>query len=118
VDSRMVDLSRAMYEALPDEFDFLFLISTDHIESFPFGVRNLIAGLNQNIQINFTGTGQFPYDASAYLGSAGRLKSLNLLDTGHRGMYANNATHELMHQWVAWLNPNLGLNEDEAHHVS
>jgi hypothetical protein len=31
-------------------------------------------------------------------------------------MYCNNVTHELMHQWSAWLNPNLGLSEDGAHY--
>lgn len=116
IDWRVTELSHAIYEVLPDEFDFLFGISTDHLEQVPFNPINLIAGVNHNVRVNFSGTGHGPFDRSSEFGSSGRLKSFNLLDTGTRGMYCNNVTHELMHQWAAFLDSSLGLSEDGAHY--
>jgi hypothetical protein len=114
--SRLSDLSIPLYQVLPDEFDFLFCISTDHLETFPVSSGNFIAGINVTVKVDFTGSGRQPYDSSASYGSRGRLKSLNLLDTGQRGVYCNNATHELLHSWSAFLSFSLGLSQDGAHY--
>src|SRR5439155_22513961 len=41
----------------------------------------------------------------------GRLLGVNALDAYGRGIVANVVTHELSHQWVAYLSPTLGLSD-------
>lgn len=110
-------LTRPIYDVIDDDFDFFICFSTDHIEVIPLlSGPNFFAGLNNPVQINYSGTGRTPYDNSETYGSHGRLKSISLLDTCSRGAYSQNATHELIHQWSAFLPMALGLNEDGAHY--
>jgi hypothetical protein len=41
---------------------------------------------------------------------------VNLLDTAGRGGYSANVTHELLHQWAAYLNSSLGLTDGTRHY--
>lgn len=114
--SPLEQLTSEFYSVLPDAYDFLFLFSIDHIEKLPWlDPDNFIAGIHTSAQVKFSGTGQGMYDLSSFYGSAGRLQGINILDTLERGIYSQNATHELLHQWCAYLSFDLGLNEDSAH---
>ena len=107
---------REIYSAVPDVFDFLTFFSTDHIEWLPrTTLANFYAGLHWSVQINFTGTGQQPFNNSADVGSQGRLLGLNFLDTNHRGAYSANVTHEILHQWLVFTY-SLGLTYDGPHY--
>jgi len=103
---------------LPDAFDFFTFFSMDHVEYFPSTSyrENFYAGVHHRVLVNFTGTGIAPLNETPYWGSAGRLLGLGLLDTGTRGVYDGNCTHELLHQWGAYLNPTLGLTKGEGHY--
>jgi hypothetical protein len=111
------DLTKELYSVLPDAYDFLFFFSIDHLERLPWLDRdNFTAGIHSSVQIKFTGTGQGLYNTSSFYGSTGRLQGINVLDTLERGLYSQNATHELLHQWSSYLNSGLGLNEDYGHY--
>jgi len=98
---------------LPDEFDFFTFFSTQHIENLPLLTGpNFFAGAHFSVQFDYTGTGWDPFDRSADYGSAtGRLLGLNMLDTLGRGITDANATHELVHQWSAYLPTSLGISD-------
>jgi hypothetical protein len=66
--------------------------------------------------VDYTGAGQPLFDTSASFGSSGRLLGVNVLDAYDRGIVSNNATHEIVHQWGAFLDFALGLNSDFAHY--
>jgi cysteine-rich repeat protein len=51
------------------------------------------------------------FDDTARYGSAGRLLGVNALDTYDRGLLGNVVTHELLHQWVAYITPAFGLSD-------
>ena len=103
-------LTRPIYEQLPDLFDFLMLFSTNKVEHEPFlHSANFRAGVHDSIQNDFTGSRQGLFDRSADFGSGGRLKGINMLDAFGRGMYDANAVHELVHQWSAYVAPSLGI---------
>jgi hypothetical protein len=110
-------LTSAIYRVLPDAFDFLMLFSTDHVESVPrLTVSNFNAGVHYTVQRNDSGTGGFPFDSSSFYGSAGRLLSVNLLDTHARGIYSGNAMHEITHQWASHTSSSLGLTDETGWH--
>jgi hypothetical protein len=114
--SPMEQLTREIYAALPDAYDFLMLFSIDHIEKLPYLTReNFTAGIHSSVQVKYSGTGLGMYDSSAFYGSAGRLQGINVLDTLERGIYAQNATHEVVHQWCAFISFSFGLSDDSAH---
>jgi hypothetical protein len=109
------NVTQRIYGVLPDAFDFLVFFSTDKVEKLPYtSSSNFIAGLHVQAQVNFTGTGQGLYSGQGYYGSASRLLSLNLLDTGDRGIEGNNITHELTHQWAAFTNT--ALSDGTGHY--
>lgn len=110
-------LTRRVYETLPDVFDFLLFFSNEKIERTPrTASENFVAGLHAHVQTNYTGTGLTPYSDAAYYGSAGRLLSVNILDTHQRGIVGNNATHELTHQWASYTSGSLGLSDGTSHY--
>jgi hypothetical protein len=103
-------LTRPIYEQLPDVFDFLMLFSTNKVEHEPFThSANFRTGVHDSIQNDFTGSRQALFDRSADFGSGGKLKGINMLDALGRGMYDANAVHELVHQWSAYVAPSLGM---------
>jgi hypothetical protein len=113
----MADLSRLLYGVFPDAFDFLIHFSTYHLERVPYDDgRNFNSGSQWPVQVNFTGTGQAPFNNSATYGSAGRLLGVIALDSYDRGMLSYNCTHEILHQWGSFLG---GLPiSDGQHYVS
>ncbi|HVF77541.1 MAG TPA: hypothetical protein VNA28_04540 [Solirubrobacteraceae bacterium] len=116
--TRLAPLARTVYAALPDAFDVLMAFTTSHLERAPssFG-RNFVAGTHLQVRTPFTGTGLQPHDDSAYYGSAGKLQGINVFDTLRRGITADIATHELLHQWGAYIDPGLGIS-DGAHYYN
>jgi len=110
------DLTKVLYQSLPDAFDFLILFSTNHIEA---GTRNLVAGTHRRVKTNHTGTGTryLDLDDTALYGSSSRLLSVNVLDAIGRGIFSNVVTHEISHQWVSFISPSLGLS-DGAHYTN
>jgi hypothetical protein len=110
-------LTRRVYAALPDVFDFLFFFSNDKIERTPRTASdNFVAGLHSQVQTNYTGTGLVPYSDAAWYGSAGKLLGVNCLDAYDRGVVGNNATHELTHQWGSYTSMSLNLNDGTNHY--
>ncbi len=109
-------LGTNIFAALPDMFDFLMFFTADHIEGLPrTAINNFNAGLHNSVQVNYTGTGQQPFNNSADVGSKGRLLGLNFIDTNGRGVWSANATHEIVHQWAAFMST-VALNYDYAHY--
>lgn len=110
-------LTRRMYAALPDVFDFVMVFSGEKIERVPHtDPNNYNAGLHVQARIDHTGTGRVPFDDSGYYGSSGRLLAVNVLDAYRRGIVGNNATHELVHQWSSYTHPSLGLSDGSGHY--
>ena len=116
-DSDIYGLFLPIFKVLPDAFDFFFVFSTVHVESGSDRSANFIAGQHWPVHSTFTGIGTGTYNLSTNYGSSGRLQGINLLDTDARGIYSGNATHELLHQWGACLDPALGIS-DGAHYLS
>jgi hypothetical protein len=115
--SDLGSLTREIYRVLPDAWDFFVLFSTDRLEMLPRTVSgNYYAGMHFKVQVNYTGTGQGLLNNCAAYGSSNRLLSVNLLDTAGRGGYSANVTHELLHQWAAYLNSSLGLTDGTRHY--
>jgi hypothetical protein len=110
-------LAQQIYQVLPDRYDFFMFFSTSKIERLPRMISsNFIAGIHSTVQTKYSGIGLGSFDTSANYGSSGRLLGLNALDTYDRGIWGSNATHELVHQWAAFLGSQVGLNEDGAHY--
>jgi hypothetical protein len=111
-------VTREIYDAIADSFDFLVFFTTDHVEQLPRqSLVNFQVGIHNTVQVNYTGTGQMPFDSSdVYTGRPGRLLSINILDAGYRGIYSANATHEIVHQWLVYTAPQLGLDDGTAHY--
>jgi cysteine-rich repeat protein len=105
------ELTRAVYAVVPDAFDFLMVFSTGKLERLDTPARDLVAGSHHSVRVNFTGTGQATVDETAAYGSAGRLQGVNVLDTYDRGLLGNVVTHEVLHQWVAYVDPALGIGD-------
>jgi hypothetical protein len=110
-------VTMTVYAAIPDTFDMLTFFTSDHVETQPSGSSvNFTAGRHTSVQVNYTGTGQGTYDGSSSWGSAGKLLGVNVLDAGDRGTYANNATHEVLHQWSAFTDASLQLEDGTGHY--
>ena len=113
------NLTNLIYAVLPDDFDFFMLFSTRKIEQLPrLDALNFVAGRHLSAQIDYTGTGQGAFDLTEFYGSGGRLLGVNALDAYDRGIMSNNAMHEIVHQWAAFLDHSLDLNGDSAHYSS
>lgn len=115
--SDLHDVTTALYEVLPDLVDFFVFISSRKIEvSTAPAPQNFQAGKHLGVHVNWTGTGQAPFDDSALFGSAGRLLGLIALDVGSRGVNSGNLTHEILHQWAAYTHSALGLADGTGHY--
>ncbi|XYI02201.1 cellulose binding domain-containing protein [Sorangium sp. So ce1128] len=99
----------AMYEVVPDVFDFAVLSATSHIER-PGSASNGNAGVHSAVKIDYTGIGRDPVDYSQSYYSR-RLKGVAALDNLRRGWISNNFVHELLHQWSAYLPYDLGMTD-------
>lgn len=109
--------ARQAYAHLPDAYDFMIFFSTNRLERTPAkSSQNFVAGGHQQVQVNYTGTGQPLMNHAAEYGSAGRLMGLVVLDAFERGIYSANATHELLHQWSGVLPTTLNLSDNEGHY--
>ncbi|MEP4079811.1 hypothetical protein [Haloferula sp.] len=105
-----------IYEKVGDDYDFIVVLSTIRGEQLPKGsVRNSLTGLHVRTQNQIEGIGIEPFDSTALYGSEGRLKSVNLIDFGRRGIKINNVLHEITHQWSADLDASLGLMNGSPH---
>lgn len=63
-------LTKRIYEVLPDAFDFFIFTSTDKIEHTSRTMTpNFVAGVHSGVQVDYSGTGQGLYDATAAYGS-------------------------------------------------
>lgn len=110
------EIGNKIYEVMPDIYDFLLQFSTDHIEiTTPPINRNFVAGAYQQVKIDFTGTGKGIVDASIFYGSNGKLLGIGVLDTLSRGIKANNATHEIVHQWSAFIDSSFDVTDGAGH---
>lgn len=109
--SPMQEITRRIYDVVPDAFDFLMFFSTNKVERFGSSLGVGVAGMHNTVQVNYQGTGLALQDNSALYGSDGRLLSINRLDMLGRGITTNNAIHELMHQWSFRLSNSFGLGE-------
>jgi hypothetical protein len=113
----IIDLVKSLYTSVPDAFDFLTFFTVDHVEQPPANsTGNFNAGIHTSAKVNYSGTGQTPYDATAGWGSAGRLLGVNILDTDQRGVYIANAMHEVTHQWCSFTDTSLGLSDGPGHY--
>jgi len=115
--SNLQNLTLPIYQVLPDAFDFLVFFSTEHLEIPPrLTSANFVAGTHNATKIDYDGTGRPRATNTAFFGSGGRLLSLNSLDCYNRGTYTDVATHEITHQWAAYLDPSLGLTDGTGHY--
>jgi hypothetical protein len=98
------DLAQIIYGVMPDAFDFLIHFSTYRLERLPYNASaNFNSGVQRPVQVNFTGTGQGPFNNTGIYGSAGRLLSVIGLDGYERGIWSYNCAHEILHQWGSFL---------------
>lgn len=103
-----------LYELLPDVFHFLNYISTNRVETRPrTNSYNLIAGQHSTLRTDYIGTGEGGTGDELY---SNTILGINKLDVADRGLNANTATHEFMHQWAAYLNKDLGISKG-SHYV-
>jgi len=108
----LAGLTTRIYSVLPDAVDFFFFFSTNKIEQPPSTTpRDFVAGSHRSVRVDWTGTGQSAMDDTALYGSRGRLLGVNALDAYGRGIVANVATHELLHQWEAYVTTALGISD-------
>jgi hypothetical protein len=110
-------LTSTFYHAFPDAFDFLLFFTSDHIEVLPQSASaNFISGTFYPVVNKTQGIGEPVFDFSGTYGSTGRLLGLALLDTMERGIGTSvNVTHELSHQWSAYLSSSLGITTGDGH---
>ncbi|MCA9060152.1 MAG: cadherin repeat domain-containing protein, partial [Planctomycetaceae bacterium] len=114
--SRINLLTQAVYSVMPDEFDFINLISTYHVEDVQrLNSKNFVDGFHNSVQVTWNGSRQTLDDRTASFGSDGRLLGVTFLDTASRGLYGGNATHELVHQWSAFYDTALGIADNTGH---
>lgn len=110
IESHQELLTIPIYDEFQDAADFFLFLSTDKIEVLPRTTFwNYVAGNYLVVQAYYTGTGLTPFDNSDDYGSRGRLQGFGRIDLGTRGVYTQNVTHELLHQWGAYISPALGL---------
>jgi cysteine-rich repeat protein len=115
----LTHLTTRLYALWPDAFDFLVFFSTDHLELEPASTpRNFVSGSHRSVQVDYTGTGLPPFDGAAVYGSAGRLLGLNVLDAYDRGLLSKVVTHEILHQWVAYVTAQLGITASDGLHYN
>lgn len=106
-----------LYEEFPDAFDFIMLTSTSKVEHVDrLESRNFTSGAHAKVKADYTGTGYDVRDSTANFDSAGRLMSFNLIDYMTRGLTTNNVTHEMVHQWNAYIDVDLGISGDKYGH--
>ncbi len=111
----LASLTRRAYQNLADGVDFFILLSTHRLERMPAtATENFRSAGYVHAQVNFTGTGQPLFDNTRTYGSSGVLSGVVILDAGDRGLYSGNLTHELLHHWGPYLDPNLELVETGA----
>ena len=111
------DVTRRIYDALPDHFDFLVLIGTEGVEIGPDdpGIElNRFIGVHGIVRDEGIGLSRRPVDRAAFYGSAGRLKSLIALSW--RGLRSYTLAHEILHHWTVRVDPELGISDDGAHY--
>lgn len=115
----MAETSKRIFSVLPDAFDFLSYLTTDHIEYLPATTSaNYTSGRHNRLRISFTGTGSVLYDIGNAFGSTNRLKGMNIFDTLQRGISdSHNAFHEYMHLWSSHTSTTLGLTSDGSHYL-
>lgn len=105
------EIFRRIYELMPDVFHFLNYVSTNYVETRPgkdidtYG--NFIAGQHLTIRTDYTGIGEGGTGHELY---SDTILGTNKLGVANRGLNASTATHELFHQWAAYLNPDLGIS--------
>jgi hypothetical protein len=105
-----------VYQELPDAFDFAVISATAHLEGATISGAGT-AGLHVPVRVDYTGTGLSTFDNGAAYGSAARLLSVNLVDVLRRGWISNNWFHEVLHQWSAYLPPDLGFTDGGGHYL-
>lgn len=111
-------LTNSAYAFLPDNVDFFIMLSMERLEQIPAtSFQNFNTGSHVSAKVNYTGTGLTPFNDTATFGSGGALLGTVVLDAGDRGLYSSNLTHELMHQWGAYVDPSLGLTDSDGHYT-
>jgi len=111
----LATLTRPILNVLPDVFDFFMFFSTDHLEfNSSLDSRNFVVGSHYSSRINFAGSGQAPMDGSSAYGSGSTLAGLNIIDAFET--FTEYMTHELVHQWAAFLPTSLGLTDGTGHY--
>jgi len=111
-------LFERLYDVLPDAFDIVNLISTERIEQRPRqSGSNFRAGVHSVVKTDYKGSLRELHDQSASYGSDGRLKGYSILDDFTRGLGGPTVTHELVHQWSAYVHSSVGISDGGAHYL-
>ncbi|HEX6737016.1 MAG TPA: hypothetical protein VF310_01970, partial [Vicinamibacteria bacterium] len=100
-------VARRFYQAYPDAYDFLNIVSTPSYTGnrFHFTVRNAVGGI-----------GVDTIDNTAAYGSAGRLQGISRFPIGSFfDMAEKSGIHELGHQWIAFLGGIPALSPGRPH---
>jgi hypothetical protein len=109
-------LTNRIYAFVPDAVHQFVFLSIERIERLPrLTNNNFYAGIHATVRVDYTGSSSGQFDNSAAYGSAGVLMGVNGLDNLGRGVHANNAMHEITHQWAARISNSLGMT-DGAHY--
>src|SRR5262249_16819571 len=111
-------VTKAIYNVLPDAFDFMAFFTTDHLEYLPqTASANFVLGKFFPASVNFLGTGRPISDNSSAFGSAGRLKAPVFFDIMERGIgNSQNAAHEISHEWSAYVSTSTGITTGDGHY--
>jgi len=103
------NMSKRVYSALPDNFDFLFFVNNE-AEIRP---NASYFGQHTPVKNDIDGLGKPMFDGTAEFGSAGRLGSvLHLID--RTTLVGGPSLHEMMHRWAVEL-PEFALAGTPGH---
>src|SRR5262249_50887509 len=114
----LYQVTQPIYQQFRDTTDIFMFLSTNRLEqlSSQSSSGNFNAGDHFDAKVDYTGTGRDPFDNTAFYGSAGHLQGLDVLDAYNRGLWGASATHELVHQWSAYIDPALGVTVGDGHY--
>ncbi len=111
-------LTKQIYPAIGDQFDFLVFAALDHLENptEQRGPRDFSAGAHTSVRVDFEGTGHTPRNHGDQYGSDARLAAITVLDTLRRGFKSNNLVHEILHHWGGRTPLDLEIQSDATHY--
>jgi hypothetical protein len=108
------EYANRIYNRVEDQYEIITFFSSNHVEVFPNPDNqypNFTAGEYLRTQVDYEGTGLSTYDATGSYGSSGKLLGVSILDVAGRSLNSYIATHEILHQWAAFIPDSLGLTD-------